>query len=154
MKIAVIIFVFFVVIQTEALVVSSMNMRLRRAYNYERQVPSDTSYDVKREVLVLKLNKSTANVLFTTEPTRTSTVNQDRENREDSNRAITEDPFKYTTEQQIRTTKQEQNRTSNQEQIKTITEEQTRITTEEQIRTTTEANSSNEKRTVANRSEN
>ncbi|CAO1441015.1 unnamed protein product [Diamesa tonsa] len=130
MKTIVMLLVFCVVFQTKALPGSSVgNTRLRPAYNYERQAP-DTSYDVKSEVLVLKLSTSTANVLFTTEPMRTSTYNPERSN-------INETLSRYTTEQQIRTT--------NQEQIKT--------TREEQIRSTTESNSSNS-RTVETKSEN
>lgn len=135
MKIILIFLVFCVVIHTIALPISSQdngelnesNLRLRRAYNYERH--SDQNYDAKTKFLILKISTIIGNLESTTVPMKTSTPNQ--------NRAYKEDNFKSTTEQQLRT----------------ITEEKLRAFTEQQIRTTTEDNSSREQTTVENKLE-
>lgn len=116
MKIILIISVFCVVFQTKASPMSSedngelneSNIRLRRAYNYERHSSDYTNYDVKSTFLVFKLSTTIRSLKSTTVPMKTSTANQDRAYKEDSIRTIKEDNVTSTTEQQTRNTTVEQ----------------------------------------------
>ena len=160
MKIAVIILVFYIVFHTKALPVSSeddgelneSNIRLRRAFNYERHTP-DSKF-VEKQVLLLKLTTAIAKAELFTVPLETSTANKDRSNKEDSIRTTTEEQIRTTNKDNMRTTTEEQIRTTIKDNIRTTIEEQIRTTNKDNIRTTTESNSSREQTSVETKREN
>lgn len=112
--------------------INESNIRLRRAYNYERNAP-DSNSEIKKELLVLRLVTQNIHAESTT-----VSMNPVRMNNENSVRTTQEDPKKTPSEEQIRT--------SNNEQIKTSTEEQIKITTDN--------SSSDEQKTVETKSKN